>query len=359
VAREEELVEMHRTLSSDGSRRIIVLYGLGGIGKTQLSVAYAKRHKDSYSAIFWLNIKDEDSLKQSFARIARQILRENPSAGQLSNMDTTENLDEVVDAVKAWLSLPNNTRWLMIYDNYDNPKLPGNTDPAAVDIRKFLPELYQGSIIITTRSSQVRFGHPIQIRKFRDVRDSLEILSNASRREGLRSGIDAPDICTTALISMLDPHATKLAKELDGLPLALATAGAYLDQVAISLSDYFRLYKESWAKLQKTSPELSSYEDRTLYSTWQLSFDHVKQRNGLSAKLLRLWAYFDNQDLWFELLRHGDSEDPDWIRELAEDELSFHGAMRVLSDHGLVEVDMHSQKWIDSRGYTIHRCVSL
>ena len=187
-------MEIHRILSSDGSRRTVVLHGLGGIGKTQLSVAYTKRHKDSYSAIFWLNIKDEDSLKQSFARVARQIFREHPSAGQLSTVDTNENLDDVVDAVKTWLSRPNNTRWLMIYDNYDNPKLPGNTNPAAVDIRKFFPESYQGSIIITTRSSQVRFGHPIQIRKFEDVHDSLEILSNASRREGLKNSMDAPDI---------------------------------------------------------------------------------------------------------------------------------------------------------------------
>jgi tetratricopeptide (TPR) repeat protein len=148
-----------------------------------------------------------------------------------------------------------------------------------------------------------------------------------------------------------------IAQELDGLPLALATAGAYLDQVSTSFSDYLRLYRASWLKLQQTSPEVSSYEDRALYSTWQLSFDHVKQRNELSAKLLRLWAYFDNQDLWFELLRHGDSEDPDWIRELAEDELSFHGAVRVLSDHGLVEVDTSSQEWIESRGYSIHGCV--
>ncbi|CZR52934.1 related to calcium-independent phospholipase A2 [Phialocephala subalpina] len=255
VAREEELGEMHTNLSSDGSRRTVVLHGLGGIGKTQLSVAYAKRQKDSYSAIFWLNIKDKDSLKQSFAKIARQILREHPSASRLSNMDTNENLDEVVDAVKAWLSLADNTRWLMIYDNYDNPKLPRNTDPAAVDIQKFLPESYQGSIIITTRSSEVRIGHPIQIRKLGDVRDSLEILSNASKREGLRSGKDAPNICTAALNSIIDPDAIKLAKELDGLPLALATAGAYLYQVAMSLLDYLRLYKESWAQLQESSPE--------------------------------------------------------------------------------------------------------
>src|SRR4051794_20251381 len=118
---------------------------------------------------------------------------------------------------------------------------------------------------------------------------------------------------------MLDPDAERLAKELDGLPLALATAGAYLHQAAMSFSDYLRLYKGSWVKLQKMSPNLSSYEDRTLYSTWQISFDHVKQQNELSAMLLRLWAYLDNQDLWFELLRHVDLKDPEWIRELTED----------------------------------------
>ena len=159
------------------------------------------------------------------------------------------------------------------------------------------------------------------------------------------------------LNAMLDPDAVKLAQELDGLPLALATAGAYLDQSAISFSDYLRLYKASWTRLLETSPELSSYEDRTLYSTWQLSFDHVKQRNELSAKLLQLWAYFDNQDIWFELLRHSNSKDPEWIRELTEDELSFNEAVRVLSDHGLVEVDMSSQELIESRGYSIHGCV--
>ena len=65
----------------------------------------------------------------------------------------------------------------------------------------------------------------------------------------------------------VDADATKLAERLDGLPLTLATAGAYLKQSAIAFSDYLRLYEKSWAKLQKTSPILSSYEDRTLYST--------------------------------------------------------------------------------------------
>jgi GTPase SAR1 family protein len=176
---------MHRALSSGGSHCTIVLHGLGGIGKTQLIVAYVKRHKDNYSAIFWLNIKDEYSLRQSFANIARQILREHPLASQLSSVDTKGNLDKVIYAVKAWLSLPKNTQWLMIYDNYNNSKLPGNTDSTTVDIYKFLPESYQGSVIITTRSSQVRIDHSIRIRKLENVDNSLKILSSTSRREGL------------------------------------------------------------------------------------------------------------------------------------------------------------------------------
>lgn len=188
VAREQELEEMHRELVGDGSRRTVVLHGLGGMGKTQLTVAYAKRHKDSYSAVFWLNIKDGDSLKQGFAKLARQILRQHPLASRLNNVDMKGNLDEVVDGVKAWLSLPNNTRWLLIYDNYDNPSLPGYTDPTAVDIRQFLPESYQGSVIVTTRSSQATMGHLIRMKKLENVDHSLEILSSTSRREGLMNG---------------------------------------------------------------------------------------------------------------------------------------------------------------------------
>lgn len=40
----------------------------------------------------------------------------------------------------------------------------------------------------------------------------------------------------------IDPDALRLAKELDRLPLALATAVTYLHEVATSFSDYLRLY---------------------------------------------------------------------------------------------------------------------
>ena len=84
-----------------------------------------------------------------------------------------------------------------------------------------------------------------------------------------------------------DPYAINLIEILDGLPLALATTGAYLSQVEISLKDYLYHYKTSWLRLQQTTPGLLFYED-TLYTTWNLSLQHIQKQNKSAEKLLRL-----------------------------------------------------------------------
>ena len=148
-------------------------------------------HLDNYSAIFWLNIKDEVSVKQSYRVIADQILKYHPSTSYLGAITTDSQLDEVVVAAKRWLEHSKNTRWLMVFDNYDNPKLPNNADPYAVDIQPFLPEAYHGSIIVTTRSSQVTIGPRIEVRKLENIRDCLQILCDASRRDALDGGLQS------------------------------------------------------------------------------------------------------------------------------------------------------------------------
>jgi hypothetical protein len=181
VAREEELAQIDQVLRSGDGRQTVTLHGLGGIGKTQLAIAYAVRHRVDFSAIFWFNIKDRDSVKQSFTRAARRIATDCLSSG-LGGLDEEKGLDKVVGAVKRWLNQATNTRWLMIFDNYDNPKLPGVTNPTAIDLHGFLPEAYHGSVLITTRLAAVKLGRQISIQKFDNLADSVRILSNSSGR---------------------------------------------------------------------------------------------------------------------------------------------------------------------------------
>lgn len=187
VSREPELQTMRTALRGDGTRRSVTLHGLGGIGKTQLAIAYAVRHKDDYSAIFWVNSKDEDSVRQSFAKIANQIAREHPTAG-IGNRDANTNVDEMISAVKAWLSLSHNTQWLLIYDNYDNPRVLGNMDRTTLNLRDYFPESHHGCIIVTTRSSEVNIGRNMRLEKLKSLKDSLDIISFASGRGELEQG---------------------------------------------------------------------------------------------------------------------------------------------------------------------------
>jgi hypothetical protein len=188
VGRSDELAAIHQELQHNNLRRVVVVHGLGGMGKTQLALAYAQRHKDEYSAVFWVNSKSKDTINQGYADAARRIYRGHPSLVHLKAIIEGSDLDKAAEAVKRWLSSTGNDRWLVIYDNYDTPKLPGGNEPGTFDIRPFLPEADHGAVLITTRSSQLRLGPLVAVKKLQSIEHSLEILSHASGRDGLSSG---------------------------------------------------------------------------------------------------------------------------------------------------------------------------
>jgi hypothetical protein len=93
----------------------------------------------------------------------------------------SSDLDEAAEAVKRWLSSAGN-------DNYDTPKLLGRREPGNFDIRPFLPEAYYGAVLIITRSSQLRLGPLVVVKKLQSIEHSLEILLHALGLDGLSSG---------------------------------------------------------------------------------------------------------------------------------------------------------------------------
>lgn len=188
TGRDQELMEIRERLeNSNDFQAAITLQGAGGLGKTQIAVAYAIRHCSQYSAIFWLNASDINSLQSSFLEAAKRILRDHPDLKHWREIVGNYKLSAAVTAVTEWLSVKKNDRWLLIYDGYDTPKSSGYDERMAFKLETFLPEARQGHIIVTTTTSRASFGYCLQVTRL-EFNVGIEILSQVSRRQGLYQG---------------------------------------------------------------------------------------------------------------------------------------------------------------------------
>jgi hypothetical protein len=181
IGRDKELERMENILlgySNYSTRKVLILVGMGGIGKTQLAITYAKRHCTSYSSVFWLNATSESTLNSSLRDVANRILP----------LETVSKLDDdqLRIQVSNWLSEMDNTRWLLIFDNYD--------DPDQYYLTKYYPSVAHGSIIITTRQPRRINGEQVKVESMTKVSDSLAILAARSGRQAIQSGRNHPRI---------------------------------------------------------------------------------------------------------------------------------------------------------------------
>ncbi|KAJ5089535.1 hypothetical protein N7532_008219, partial [Penicillium argentinense] len=188
------------------------------------------------------------------------------------------------------------------------------------DISDYYPVTSSGAIIVTTRQPECIPGkiRIIHIGAFQNIEDSLLVLQTRSERQNVQSD-------TT------DKGAKRLANRLKGFPLALATAGTYLKRSTFSFQRYLEEYEKRWNIDPRHPPELPEYRERTLYTTWDLSYAFLEEKEPRAAKLLKLLAYFDNRNLWFEFFHGGLTEkSPEWLRETVTGEVSFQGEMKSI-----------------------------
>jgi hypothetical protein len=132
------------------------VHGLGGIGKTQLAVEFARKHHHRFSAVFWLDGSSETSLKQSFIGMAQRILRgELTAEGAAQPSDATVEADVAVRECQRWLSIQSNPHWLLLIDNVDRDHRDQD-DTQAYNVQAYFPHADHGSILITSRLSSLQ-----------------------------------------------------------------------------------------------------------------------------------------------------------------------------------------------------------
>jgi tetratricopeptide (TPR) repeat protein len=295
--------------------------GLGGIGKTQTAVEYAYRYRDEYQAVLWLNAESALSLKTGSAELA----------GLLQFPHPENKLEAAFRAFRNWLK--KEPGWLLILDNADDPAL----------LTKFLPETHQGHILITSRARNFQnlgIIDPVELEEL-SVEDARAFLLHRRGREDA----DSPE----------RNAAEQLAQELDGLPLALEQAAAYIVEREATFGSYLQSYRTRGVKLvEERLPALGRYA-KSVATTWSSNFESVEAESPAAADVLRLSAFLAPDAIPFELLVIGASQLGDRVEQALtaarDDPLLIHDLLAPLARFSLIRIDGRTET------YSIHRMV--
>ena len=316
------LSTLNQRLTSTGA---VALSGLGGVGKTQIAVEYAYRYRDEYSAIFWVRAASRETLTTDFVSLAALLA--------LPGHDAPDQMT-VVAAVKR--SLAQHVDWLLILDNADD----------LARLADFLPTGGQAHILLTTRAQATgKIAEGLTVEKM-DVSEGILLLLR-------RAKLLVPDAPLDNVPRARRNQAQTLVEELDGLPLALDQAGAYIEETGCNLAEYSVLYRRRQFALLTRGSLVSSDYPHTVASTWALSFEQIAQTDTASAELLQLCAFLDPDAIPEAMLAEGAAELGSILGPVVADPFLLNEAIQGLRRYSLIRRDP------EARMLNVHRLVQV
>jgi Domain of unknown function (DUF4062)/NB-ARC domain len=230
VGRHSALGQLRGALAVGASAVVTqAVYGLGGVGKSELALHHAHACRADYPLIWWITAEDQAQIQAGLAALAARLCQQIAQAGTTA---------EAAGWATAWLQA--HPRWLLILDNVNNP----------ADVEPLLGQLTGGHILITTRrdTGWNQVADPIRL----DVLDP-------------GPAADLLTIRTSHHDHASRDAAAAIAAELGYLPLALDQAAAYITQTRITPATYLARLRRHPAAMYAAGSE---QERRTIARVW-------------------------------------------------------------------------------------------
>ncbi|WP_377270711.1 FxSxx-COOH system tetratricopeptide repeat protein [Peterkaempfera sp. SMS 1(5)a] len=250
------------------------LYGLGGVGKTQIVQEYAYRFMADYDLVWWVNAEQGDRVATALADLAAELARISPAVGELAaelKLRIGDSVSEAAEAARQALRRGIVTdRWLLIFDNADDP----------AEVKRFFPG-GSGHVLVTSRN-QAWSTHAEALPV--DVFDRRESVEHLRRRSP----------------SLTDDEADQVAAAVGDLPLAVEVAAAWLAETGTPVQSYVaQLRKEPGEALGVAT---SAHYPEPVAATWNVSIARLQEENPAAVRLLQLCAFFAPEPIALNLV---------------------------------------------------------
>ncbi|MFI6816077.1 FxSxx-COOH system tetratricopeptide repeat protein [Nonomuraea sp. NPDC050328] len=281
----------------------LALWGMAGVGKTQLALKYAERARKAAetklarrSADAGANTGSETKPKLSVGWLmpASDRLVAVAELAELADRLGVGDEDQERACRRAVDALAGRADWLLIFDAAPGPAVLEGLIPAG-----------RGRVLITsTNPAWESTARPCPIAEF-DVKQSIAFLRARRHPES-----------TAAAEAELPPAEQKaleeVAAELNGLPLALEQAGAYCAVNGLSWRSFLERYRADLAGI--LGARGPSGHPLPLTVTWRMTLREIDRRNPAAGQLLRLMAFLGPAPIPRELVTRAVSSLPRALR---------------------------------------------
>jgi tetratricopeptide (TPR) repeat protein len=284
------------------------------MGKTSIALEYAYRFSQQYQWIIWLNASNSATLLADIIALAPQLGL---------TIDDKLNFVRANQALQDWFA--NHQHYLFILDNVADVRLTT------------APEQLNGHVLLLARTpaTDQSITH-IRLPELDEEDGALCILrqtAHISTSDTLEQASE--ELRTTALA---------LARALNGLPLALNLAGAYIKISGSSIQEYLALYRENAARLVQLNVSKDKNTD-AIAVTCSLPVIHLRQRQPAAAELLWINTVLAPTHIPQELFTLGAAELAPELQSSIQNHSHLDSALAPLLSFGLLVAHETSQSF--------------
>jgi len=305
TGRDELLLALEQRLRTQSVTAVLpqALHGMGGVGKSQIAIEYAYRHRADYEVVWFIPAEQP-------AQILRSLIDLGERLGLGAGLEANTAVPLVQEALRAGTPYSN---WLLIFDNAETL---GTVSP-------YLPESGTGKVLVTSRNEQwTDIAEALEIDVFRRV-ESIELLRKRN-----------PDITVE--------EADRLAEVLEDLPLAIGQATAWRAATRIPAGEYLRLLTDKRAELADQAL-VPGYEI-AVAAAWTVALDRLGVENLAALQLLQACSFLAPEPISLELFlgpRHTTTSAE--LDDILQSPSRLNRAIREIAQYGLARIDYRDQ----------------